>query len=697
MLPRFPSPDTRFALPPPGWRAGLWAGLLGVGLLACGRTGPAGRAEEPALTPRLADDSRLLTGTPVYTDRHALLIGIAHYRDPGWEPLHAYRNLELIRATLLRQGFRPDHIHTLRDEQATHAGIRQAFENLRGQLRSGQKALVYFTGHGDQLPDDNGDELDGQDEALVPYDAPVRHRQPGYAGAQHLRDDELNALVGGLRNRTGPAGHVLLLFESCHAGTAVRGMWGRAQRSRGTVGRPRRAGRPHDGYDVVAGTGSYVLLASTTADQTGEEILDEEGLPIGPLTQAFCRTLAGLRPAESYQSFFERIYAIMARTAPRQKPAMEGQTQQAVLGGTTAPAMPSFRVFDEGALVLNGGLLHGLTPGSRVGFYPDTTQQPRPAARLASGMLSDVGTLRSLVTVPAGTSRAALLSARVFVEALQPGATTTRLLVGQLDPTHRAQVAQWPAVVLTDAPNAADRGPTERGPTEPRLGELRLDQRGGFLELRTQPDGRLLCRSRDLDACRVALRQYRHRQQLLNLDLSDPDYAVALSMQRVAVRQRRGQTLVTDTLPSPLPGRVPVLRASARERALLTLRNTGQRVFYLTVVDLQPDGQLRVLLPEADQSAVEYRLRPGQQLTRRLRVSAPYGTELYKVFLTPEPIDLRPYLLAYRSQPPAGHRHPFEQLVSQLTDSNRGVTDSRPPLVPLRSGATLTYAFTISP
>ena len=39
--------------------------------------------------------------------------------------------------------------------------------------------------------DDNGDEEDGLDEALIPYDAQFWYAPGEYEGQNHLRDDEL--------------------------------------------------------------------------------------------------------------------------------------------------------------------------------------------------------------------------------------------------------------------------------------------------------------------------------------------------------------------------------------------------------------------------------------------------------------------------------------------------------------------------
>ena len=54
----------------------------------------------------------------------------------------------------------------------------------------GEVIVVHFSGHGQQIADDNHDEADRLDETVVPYDAPSRWTT-GYTGERHIRDDEL--------------------------------------------------------------------------------------------------------------------------------------------------------------------------------------------------------------------------------------------------------------------------------------------------------------------------------------------------------------------------------------------------------------------------------------------------------------------------------------------------------------------------
>lgn len=111
-------------------------------------------------------------------------------------------------------GMAPDDILVLTDEDATGDQIRAAFRDwLAAGTRPGDPVFIFFAGHGHQLPDNDGDEPDGRDEVLVPYDGGDRS-QPDMG---LLRDDEIGELLGLLSGR-----RVTMIVESCHSGTVTR-------------------------------------------------------------------------------------------------------------------------------------------------------------------------------------------------------------------------------------------------------------------------------------------------------------------------------------------------------------------------------------------------------------------------------------------------------------------------------------------
>ena len=109
-------------------------------------------------------------------------------------------------------GFSRDSIEVLLDEAATSEAIVDRFERwLVDGTRPGDRVFFLYAGHGSQLKDQNGDEDDGFDETLAPFDVnPV-------TGSGQIRDDAIDALIAQLAGR-----RAVLLFDSCHSGTLTR-------------------------------------------------------------------------------------------------------------------------------------------------------------------------------------------------------------------------------------------------------------------------------------------------------------------------------------------------------------------------------------------------------------------------------------------------------------------------------------------
>jgi len=93
---------------------------------------------------------------------------------------------------------------------ATRAAVLSGITDATRSLAKDDIFLLSYSGHGGQIADSNGDEVDGNDETWVLYDGEVV-------------DDELHDLYTQFKAGV----RVVVLSDSCHSGTVTRGFYER--------------------------------------------------------------------------------------------------------------------------------------------------------------------------------------------------------------------------------------------------------------------------------------------------------------------------------------------------------------------------------------------------------------------------------------------------------------------------------------
>ena len=158
-------------------------------------------------------------------EKRALLIGIGNYPiENGWNQIHGSNDVDLIRETLVSQGFLNQNIKQLLDENATYDNILSAFQELLSVANKNDVVYIQFSGHGQRITDTDGDEEDRLDESWIPYDAHKRYSKGIYEGEKHITDDFLNEYLTKLRFRVGYGGKIIVIADACHSGSGSRGL-----------------------------------------------------------------------------------------------------------------------------------------------------------------------------------------------------------------------------------------------------------------------------------------------------------------------------------------------------------------------------------------------------------------------------------------------------------------------------------------
>jgi len=229
-----------------------------------------------------------------------------------------------------------DQTTVLVNEQATLKNIQDLFLNkLKNGTRPGDTVFVFWSGHGGRCADDNGDEPDGYDEYLVPYDG--RLDDSDAIRGSMLLDDTFGRWMQELDGR-----RLVLLLDTCHSGgMAAEGGKG-LKGAKGVGAQPRRtkaaqfdsfmqAGLRRLSKDV--GQKEIALLCSSKGTQLSFERREGD---LSVMTHFLVKQLGEGQGALTLARLHERLGADVTRYVEEQYP---GSAQTPVLVDQTTPPL----------------------------------------------------------------------------------------------------------------------------------------------------------------------------------------------------------------------------------------------------------------------------------------------------------------------------------------------------------------------
>jgi hypothetical protein len=253
---------------------------------------------------------------PVFSQRkRAFMVGISNYDTAltgyQWNNINGVEDVNLISPILKKQGF---YLLTLLDEQATFDNITRQLSAFVSKTKKGDVVYLHFSTHGQPVEDQNGDEKDGWDEAIVPIDAYKIYKKGTYEGKKHLLDDQLNKYVVKLREKIGPSGMLYVVIDACHAGTSSRA---NDETVRGTkvgftannkVFKPSITKKSH--YKIEASTkwANVLFIEACRPDQVNKEV-KVGSKSYGPLSYNIAQALSVKPISLNAKDFIEAIKA----------------------------------------------------------------------------------------------------------------------------------------------------------------------------------------------------------------------------------------------------------------------------------------------------------------------------------------------------------------------------------------------------
>nr|XP_043622089.1 metacaspase-1-like isoform X2 [Erigeron canadensis] len=151
----------------------------------------------------------------VHGKKRAVLCGVTYKNHKKKLEASVYNVKSMHQILVNKLGFPNASIRILTEEETDHSriptkrNIEEALHWLVQGCQSGDSLMFYYAGHGTQVRDVNGDEIDGYDEALCPVD---------YKEAGKILDDDINATI------VAPLPHGVTLhsvIDTCFSGTLL--------------------------------------------------------------------------------------------------------------------------------------------------------------------------------------------------------------------------------------------------------------------------------------------------------------------------------------------------------------------------------------------------------------------------------------------------------------------------------------------
>ncbi|BCJ76946.1 hypothetical protein CS0771_64900 [Catellatospora sp. IY07-71] len=308
---------------------------------------------------------------------HALLVGIDRYKLPELDLQGCVNDVDLAEA-LLRDRVAPGDlvVERLLDEQATRAGIIEAFRRHLGGLGPGDIALFWYSGHGSTapLPEEIWyAESAGMCQTVVCHDS--------RADVADLYDKELGILA---HEVVTTGAQLVTIMDSCHSRSGMRdvpvpGTKARLAPASTTAPAlrdllPELVAAAADPKRAAPGLQlpGHVALAACNEWERAREWPFADGWH-GVFTEALGHALARLGPHATYRQVFSHARCRVEGWRSSQVPTLEALGDLAdleFLGGTLRPRASRISMRHlHGRWELDAGAMHGVVADARFGVH----------------------------------------------------------------------------------------------------------------------------------------------------------------------------------------------------------------------------------------------------------------------------------------------------------------------------------------
>lgn len=613
--------------------------------------------------------------------KYAVIIAVGDYQlDTGWSKISSINDVPLIKSPLLMQGFLEEDITVLADEGATKAKIITALESLKTKIKPGDIVMIHYSGHGQQIFDDNSDEADGLDEALIPYDAWAKYNAK-YKGENHIRDDELNTFTTSIRNNLGKTGQLLVILDSCHSGSTTRG-----QKARGGVAALTPPDWKADGDEKTSGSGlleravlrndasPMIMISGASAEE-----LNYEYDGVGSLSYAFSKAMNELGSNFTYRQLFSRIASNMNVIAPKQRPTIEGDIDYKLFKGDYVSQQPYFDITklanSNTILTINGGQINRIFNNTTILVMPAGTVTADAAKALARGKVTATKMNTAVITLDSALKDANPGNYWVFVD--QPSFGDIAVNVFFHETVTDEDVKKSVADYLT-------KNSLGRIVSSINESDILIEKAENKFKLNyTKGDGifNVSERARGDESAEINSKIFTFAQgnYLKTLSLKESDYEFDFKLVPIEYNPSTGVAGALKIEKENLAADGVFFVKPNKDYAVLEISNKSKRPLYISVVEINTPGEIHPFFPSSgctlnDQ---ERKIAPGKTVVFRDCVYAfgpPYERLILKGFASDKPLNFQSTVIS-RGEGSAG-TNPLESFLQGTYNNSRGGTGS---------------------
>ncbi|MBK6824394.1 MAG: caspase family protein [Saprospiraceae bacterium] len=616
----------------------------------------------------------VITINPSHGQTHwAFLVGISNYSEGTyWSTINAHNDIELLKSVLSNRSYKQNNIIVLEDKEATKANIiAQLNKLLEQQIVSGDQLFMHFSSHGQQRIDKNGDELDGLDECIVPYDSPMFYQENKYEGERLLSDDELNLYLGKARKKLGKNGHIFVSVDACHSGTSLRGYGSNARGTDVIMGAAITIPKEVNNNDQSFKETEYTLSKNqnelaeicvfygSSANQLNYEYVDKSGISYGSLSYFLAKNLTQIEKECSYRSLFKQISYEMALAVPRQQAEAEGNLNLSVLQGKDFHDNSKYRISEllsDSTAMVQGGIFHDILEGSIVNIVEECSSS------IITKSQAKVISSHANYSIIQFSSQVSLFKDHEYFITVKeknvlPGYCSYSI-IGD-DNTMINQLTDFMQSLLFLQSNP--RNPSliysikSVNPNSYKCFVLN-HQFQNIDSVIIFKENQLI---KPFEKLRKITKNYLKAKYLKELDLKDPSIDVSFTI--IPKRFSNPSQPKKNKRKSTSGELIETLRVG--QSFSIKLHNNGVKTAYVCMINIQSDNKVNVLFPYSDMTPYDFKIESCKDLLIPVQYIAknPKGIETLRLIASNKPIDFRTGF----STRSGSQAHPISMLVDE--------------------------------